>query len=96
MGRWGLWGWEFACYTDDASLALLCNTAEPVKRFSEPTLDWSEAIALIDKYPWHKLHPIHVHPEFGKRVFESYRSRTLVSDRTDSKADNWKILCNEQ
>jgi hypothetical protein len=29
---------------------------------------WEAALKLLDKYPWFKLHPIRVHPEFRSKL----------------------------
>jgi hypothetical protein len=35
---------------------------------------WEDALALIDKYQWHRLHPGKVHPEFRQRVWAAVQS----------------------
>jgi hypothetical protein len=29
---------------------------------------WEAGLALMDRYPWVRLHPVYVHPEFVERV----------------------------
>ncbi len=37
------------------------------------------ALTLMDRWPWHRFHPITIHPEFSERVFAEARSR-LTTD----------------
>jgi hypothetical protein len=43
--------------------------------FIERADSWEEAIALMDRHPWHKFAPKYVHPELGNRVWAAYQHR---------------------
>jgi len=54
----------------------------------------AEALRLLDRYPWHRLYPLHAHLEFRVVVYDA------VSDRYKSQNDHqlerlhdWKELC---
>ena len=36
---------------------------------------FEQALELIDRYPWHRLWPLHVHPEFYDRVLAEVQER---------------------
>ena len=41
---------------------------------------WEEALRLMDRYPWARLHPVAVHPEFVERVRVAVEER-LAGER---------------
>ena len=53
-----------------------------------------EALGLLDRYPWHKLSPQQVHPEFRQRIFDVVVSRFEAEgeDRW-GQLSNWRKVC---
>lgn len=49
---------------------------------SESVNSFHEALDLLDKYPWFRLHPVHVHPEFLDEVFFEVRKRGGEQEET--------------
>lgn len=65
--------WDFARITNDQTEALLGETGDGVVRappleILEWVASWEEGLQLMDRYPWVRLHPVAVHPEFVERV----------------------------
>lgn len=55
--------------------------------------EFDDALELLNQYPWHKLFPIHVHPEFRRNVFEAVEKRfNLLGGRNDNLYE-WKREC---
>lgn len=55
---------------------------------------WPEALGLLGRYPWHRLHPLTVHPEFHEQVWEAVVSRFKAENEpSDERLDRWKALC---
>jgi hypothetical protein len=64
-----------------------------IQHRSSPVTSWADAIALLDRYPWAKLHPLAVHPKFRKRVWGEVQRR-LDHDGGDHYAlDRWRRIC---
>jgi hypothetical protein len=83
-------GWRFSRQTIDDSAAFLGEPRE--QRESDIVDSWEKALELLRPYPWQKLYPLEVHPEFRERVF----SEVLASCSDDSNphgVSEWKALC---
>jgi len=91
-GRRGEKGWCFSRNVIDQTPTLLSESA--IKHTSKSVDTWPAALALIDKYPWHKLVPLTVHPEFRQKVLEAVIAR--FSSKGDTGSDrlaNWNEIC---
>jgi hypothetical protein len=96
IGREGEGGaWRFARITDDQSEALfgeadVPNTAPDLSAIAWVD-GWESGLQLLDRYPWVRLHPVYVHPDFVDRVRAAVEER--LSDPGDEFArDNWRRL----
>ena len=86
VGRTGGAGeWQFARITIDQSEDLLGEA--DVKAPGPPVIAplewvdvWEEGLRLLDRYPWARLHPVAVHPEFVERVRVAVEER-LAGER---------------
>ena len=72
--------WQFARITVDHSGDMLGEEVSkapgPPQRTSlEWVASWEEALRLLDRYPWARLHPVAVHPEFVERVRAAVEER---------------------
>jgi len=79
--------WQFAHLTVDQTEDLLGGTGTK-QRPDSPGLEWvdswSEALALMDRYPWARLHPLAVHPEFVEPLRTAVAERLArISDRRE-------------
>ena len=64
----------------------------------EPSPDvvdtWPEALALIEQHQWHRLYPLHVHPDFRRQVYEAVAAHYhLIKGREPYQLSNWRKLC---
>lgn len=84
--------WVFSRHTIDQFAEAVDKPLKPMD--SHTTTSWSEALALLDSYPWHRLFPLQVHPEFRGVVFDAVKVR--YGDAEDSvwnRLSDWKTLC---
>src|SRR5262249_26030188 len=65
-------GWRFSTSMLDQTPSLLPDAfhEQGSRKDYEGVNPWEAALRLIDRYPWHRLHPLTVHPEFGERVLD--------------------------
>jgi len=54
---------------------------------SDPVGHFSEALKLLDKYPWYRLYPQTVVPEFREVILQGVRERGTAKD-----VKNWQEL----
>jgi hypothetical protein len=79
--------WQFKVQVNDVFVS-----TEYREIASEDT--WLEALAELDRYPWHCFYPDHVCPEFAKRIWQAYehRHRTAETGFEHYRAQ-WKAAC---
>ena len=85
-------GWGFSRKTIDQSAAFIGEPWEGLE--SQTVASWTEALGLLDFYPWHRLFPLQVHPDFRGGVFDAVKAR--YGDAEDSawnRIADWKKLC---
>ena len=84
VGRPAVTGeWQFARITVDQLEDLLGEagaktTGPPELTPLEWVNGWDEALRLLDRYPWARLYPVAVHPEFVERVRVAVEERLAV------------------
>jgi hypothetical protein len=77
--------WEFWTGTDEAAFFDLLNEEDrhdlgsPVST-SESVASLPEALALLDKYPWFRLVPLEVHPDFRDAILIEVQKRGTQDD----------------
>jgi len=78
--------WRFKASMVDESMLLLGEDDDVEVR--EASSAWEDSLAAVltwlDKYPWARLHPTAVHPEFRREILEAVRSR-LAHDSWDDR-----------
>ena len=77
--------WAFARVTDDQTEALFGESGVELEapRALKPddwVESWDEALRLMDRYRWARLHPLAVHPEFFERVRAAVEARLAEVD----------------
>jgi hypothetical protein len=84
QGRWRFWARKDETMMSDVldedepgGLGSLVNTSEPVSSLPE-------ALALLDKYSWHRLKPLRIHSEFGLAILSEVQKRG-----TSEEGDLW-------
>jgi hypothetical protein len=85
IGREGEGGaWRFARVTDDQSEALFGEVDVPITAPDLTSLvwvdGWEAGLSLMDRYPWVRLSPQYVHPEFMERVKTALEERLASVD----------------
>jgi len=90
-------GWRFRRFVGDWTPALIDE--EAIQHESDWVASWEAALVLLDAYPWHKLSPRVVHPEFREQVWAAVQ-RKFERDRSDSYRDRalgrWRERCKRQ
>jgi hypothetical protein len=85
-------GWIFSSKSIDHSAAFLGESWEGRK--SQTVALWSEALELLDSYPWHRLSPLQVHPDFRAQVLDVVKVRYEgVEDSVWNRLPDWEALC---
>ncbi len=56
----------------------------------------AEALDSLGRYPWHKLYPEQVHPEFRQRIFDAVISRyASEGNPNDRHLGRWEERCSK-
>jgi hypothetical protein len=91
--------WEFRRVTNDSSWAMLDEEMDPNPPVFVPTWvsTWNEAITLLDRYPWARLHPLVVHKDFRSDVLVEVTRRLLGTPgtRSDEQMAQWLAVCKD-
>lgn len=97
IGREGTDGeWRFARITVDQTEALFGDEDVPITAPDLTSLEWVDGweagLSLMNRYPWVRLHPVYVHPEFVERVRAGVEQRLAnVDERSAERArGNWE------
>ncbi len=72
--------WKFIFITDESTLADFLeeeDQIELVKKYS-PVNSFEEALQLMNKYPWHEMHLITMHPEYAGAILLEKKERSTV------------------
>lgn len=80
-------GWQFRTVTDEGDLYVMIGEEPPEPITLSWVSSWDEALALLDRYPWSKLHPIAVHSEFKEAVLAAVTAR---SEDGSEEAERWR------
>jgi hypothetical protein len=60
--------WRFRAMRDETALYDLLNEEDREGLTFRDASDWVDsfetALARLDRYPWHKIYPLQVHPDF--------------------------------
>lgn len=85
-------GWRFRRSVNDQTPLLIDEPG--IEHDSEIADSWDGAIRLMDQYPWHRLSPRFVHPEFRKQVWAEVRQRAGQGLVTPQRVGDWQSRCN--
>src|SRR5437667_9925800 len=84
-------GWLFYRDVSDWSPELI---GEDRLQHKSPVVNsWEAAVALLDRYPWQRLHPLMVHPEFSDRIWTAARDRLKTDGTSGLYVDRWRNIC---
>lgn len=87
-------GWKFFREVVDQSSLMLDESA--IEHRSDVVDNWEGALGLLDRYQWHRLFPLQVHPEFKERVLQEVEARYQARNRPDRGnygMERWMRLC---
>jgi hypothetical protein len=84
-------GWLFSRNVSDWTPELV---GEERIQHKSPVVDsWEAAVTLLDHYPWQRLSPLTVHPEFSERIWSAVRERLEKDQASDRYFDSWRNMC---
>lgn len=84
-------GWVFCRQVSDQTPMLIDEPC--IEHESEVARSWEAAIRLMDRYPWHRLSPRFVHPEFRERVWDEITRRASEGLVPSWRMDDWQERC---
>jgi hypothetical protein len=58
-------GWLFSRQTNE----WIAESEDEGRTKSERVDSWDAALALLNKYPWHRFYPVTVHPDFKQQIW---------------------------
>lgn len=90
--------WRFARGVLDQTPSFLSKEDggdSTIRHTSDWVNTWSEAMALLDRYPWGMLSALVVHPEFRARVWTEVNRRLdrESSEYSESRRRRWAEVC---
>jgi hypothetical protein len=59
---------------------MLIDEGDAIEHESESVFGWRAAMKLMDKYPWHRMHFVAVHPEFRTKIAKARNYRRAVGN----------------
>jgi len=99
LGRRGVdLQWEFRQITTDSSWSMLDEEVDPDPAAPSDLVwvaTWAEAMAALDRYPWARLVPLAVHPDFQADVLVEVTRRLLDGPprQRDQRMARWLAAC---
>ena len=91
-------GWRFRAIRNESTLYDLLSEEDREGLVFRDESDWVDSfdasLALLDKYPWHLLIPLQVHPDFRRQVWTAVEERYRTDKREGpDRLDRWDRLC---
>ena len=85
-------GWQYSRDVMDQTPEMIDEKA--IQHRSPIVKTWPEALALVNRYPWHRLSPDEVRPGFGVVVFKAVTEKLQEEGRADPKhLAEWAQVC---
>lgn len=84
-------GWAFERRVSDQTPTLLDEPT--IQHDSGIVHSWDAALELLDRYPWHRLSPRAVHPEFRSQLWREIERRDRAGLVPERRLDDWRRLC---
>jgi hypothetical protein len=82
-------GWQYRLFVDDQTPEFL---DEPSIQYNLNNIcSWKKALRLLDRYHWHQLYPLEVHPEFRHKIRAAFRRR-VAKTKPPLSADRWREI----
>jgi len=90
-------GWRFRLKSTDHSDTFFDESHEAADsgpNDSRTADSWPAALKLLDSYPWHRLYPLEVHPDFREIVFDAVAARYGSKDADPwDQLSKWRDVC---
>ena len=89
--------WVFWTVTDESSMAELMPDefgAVELRRRSREVDTWAAALDAFGRYPWRRLYPVAVHPEFADAVLQAVQAGGAMQVGR-YRMDRWLEVCHE-
>jgi hypothetical protein len=84
--------WSFTLEVIDQTPELIDE--EWIQHKSAAVDSWEAALKLLDQYPWFRLHPIRIHPEFRRKIWVAVLGRLQTDPEISPHAlGRWRELC---
>lgn len=89
-------GWSFVLATVDQTLVLIDEGGE-VRGTRGKASTWRAALKLLDAYPWYRLYPLHVHPQFAAGILRAVKRRLARenSAHEERQLEDWMERCRD-
>jgi hypothetical protein len=84
-------GWRFTRAVGDQTPELIDEAW--IQSKSGCVDSWEAALKLLDQYPWWKLYPLSIHPEFRQRIWSAVQERLRNDEGPGVKLSRWLELC---
>jgi hypothetical protein len=85
-------GWSFRREVTDWTPELIDE--ERIQKRSATVETWEAALELLDQYPWPKLSPISIHPDFRKKIWVAVQERlNSATGISKSELNHWREFC---
>jgi hypothetical protein len=84
-------GWVFTRETLDQTPELIDE--DWIKSNSARVDSWEAAVKLLDQYPWCKLYPVTIHPEFRQQIWSAVQERLRNDGGFGHQLTRWRELC---
>lgn len=85
-------GWLFSREVIDQTPELLDEDA--TQHRSEVVTSWPAALELMSRYPWRRLYPVEVHPEFRELILSAVTSPAEESQKVSEPVlERWQRKC---
>ena len=91
-------GWKFVSKRNETTLCNMLPEEEQSGLVSCESSGWvnslTEALVLLDRYPWHRLCPMKVHQEFRQAIHDAVVSRYKASGNERAhQLSKWQEVC---
>lgn len=85
-------GWLFSREVIDQTPELIDEDA--IEHRSEVVNSWPAALNLMSSYPWRRLFPVKLHPEFKELIFAAVNSPSKGEEAvSEYEFERWKRKC---
>ncbi len=84
-------GWLYSRSVDDWTSELIDE--ERIEHDSNVVDSWESALGLLDRYPWHMLSPVRIHPEFREQIWIAVQRRFEGRGDAMARIEKWRELC---